>query len=416
MIHFGVVSPPVLGHVHPFAALGRELIARGHRVTFFQVCDLEEKILAEQVGFAAIGEQDHPRGSLPESLALLSRLHGVGALRFTIQAVARASEMILRDAPAAMRAAHIEVLLVDQMEPAGGAIAEHLGIPFVTVCNALPINRDAGVPPPFTNWKYSGSSLAALRNWTGYEVSNWMLRPVVRIVARQRRAWKLPALESPEDSFSKLAQISQLPREFDFPRTGLPASFHYTGPLRRPISESMPFPWERLDGRPLVYASLGTLQNRREDLFRCFAEVCHSLDLQLAIGHGGSLSAEQADALPGHPVAVAFAPQVQLLARAQLTITHAGLNTVLDSLANGVPLVAVPITYEQPAIARRIEYCGSGRMIPLARVHVGSLREAVKDVLAQAHYRESARRMAAAIQRAGGVRNAADVVEGAVAR
>ena len=53
MTHFGIISPPVPGHIHPFAALGRELIARGHRVTYLQMIDLEEKIRAEGLDFEA---------------------------------------------------------------------------------------------------------------------------------------------------------------------------------------------------------------------------------------------------------------------------------------------------------------------------------------------------------------------------
>src|SRR6478735_7810933 len=100
MKHFGVVSPPVSGHIHPLSALGRELRARGHRVTYFQVPDLEEKIRSEGLDFQPIGQGDHPRGSLLQSLAQLARLQGLAALRFTIRAVASTSIMTCRDAPA----------------------------------------------------------------------------------------------------------------------------------------------------------------------------------------------------------------------------------------------------------------------------------------------------------------------------
>src|SRR5688572_33483830 len=121
MRHFGIVSPPVPGHIHPMAALGRELIARGHRVTYFQVVDLAEKVASEGLEFAPVGETDHPRGSLPESLRALGQLQGTAALKFTIRAVAKTSEMTCRDLPAAVRRAGVDALLVDQLEPAGRA-------------------------------------------------------------------------------------------------------------------------------------------------------------------------------------------------------------------------------------------------------------------------------------------------------
>jgi UDP:flavonoid glycosyltransferase YjiC (YdhE family) len=119
------------------------------------------------------------------------------------------------------------------------------------------------------------------------------------------------------------------------------------------------------------------------------------------VTHGGGLSEREAGNLPGDPIVVNYAPQLALLARARLTVTHAGLNTVLDSLASGVPLVTVPITYEQPAIARRVEWVGAGATVPLERLTSGNLRQAIRDVLENPNYGPAAARLKDAIARAG---------------
>ena len=411
MTHFGIISPPVPGHIHPFAALGTELMSRGHRVTYLQMIDLEEKIRSEGLDFEPIGLVDHPRGSLPASLDALGRLKGLSALRFTIRAVARTAHMVCRDAPEVIRRRQIDALLVDQMEPAGGAVADYLGIPFITICNALAINRDPIAPPPFSPWSYRTSRWARVRNAIGYTVSDWLTNPIAQVVGDYRKRWKLRRLDGPDDSFSTLAQICQMPREFDFPRATLPGHFHYVGPLRRTIPRRIEFPWERLDGRPLVYGSLGTLQGAREPVFRSFAEACRSLDYQLVMSHGGGLNEEQVAGLPGNPLVVPYAPQEELLARAQLTLTHAGLNTVLDSLTHGVPIVAIPITYEQPAIAQRIELAGAGTSIPLAKLTSQRLKAVAFDVVNSPTFRENASLLRSGISRAGGVRHAAILIE-----
>ncbi len=410
-MHYGVISPPVPGHIHPFGALSRELIARGHQVSFVHMEDVRAWAVAQGTQFVPIGETDHPAGSLPDSLQQLGRLSGLAALRFTIRAVRKTTEMFCRDAPNAIRRAGIECLLADQTEPAGGTIAEYLGLPFVTVCNALLLNEEPGIPPPFTDWKYTDALWARARNRIGYQVAKTMMSPVTAIVDEYRKRWKLPAHRDSAASFSRLAQISQLPVGFDYPRRHLPPNFHYTGPLRDNAGGDAVFPWDRLDGRPLVYASLGTLQNGRERVFRIFAEACQSLPVQLLITHGGGLDAESAARLPGNPLVVSYAPQREVLKRASLTLTHAGLNTVLDSLSQGIPMVAVPITYEQPAIAERVRWSGAGEAVPFNALSVERLRAAVKRVLGSPRCREKAKEQAESISKAGGVKRAADLVE-----
>lgn len=409
-MHYGIISPPVPGHINPFGALGRELIRRGHRVTLFHIPDLEQRARAQQIEFIAIGQADHPAGSLPQSLTALGKLEGLAALRFTIQAVRKTTEMMCRDAPQAIVDAGVNLLLVDQTEPAGGTIAEHLGLPFVTICNALALNRDPNVPPPFSNWSYNASLWARVRNALGYAAGDRFTGPIRDVVASYRKKWRLPPHRGPEDSFSQLAQISQQPRAFDFPRRGLPANFQYAGPFRG-SSVDTPFPWDRLNGQPLIYASLGTLQNSKERIFQCFAEACSGLPAQLVITHGGGLDDRAVAALPGQPLVVSYAPQLEVLSRARLTLTHAGLNTVLDSLTHGVPLVAVPITYEQPAIAERIRWTGTGEVLPLKKLNAPALRQAIVRVLDTPGYADRAHAVAQSIREGGGARGAADSIE-----
>lgn len=409
-MHFGIISPPVPGHIHPFGALGRELIERGHRVTFIHMEDVRERVFAENLEFIPIGASDHPPGSLPESLALLGKLDGLAALRFTVKAVRKTTEMFCRDAPIAIQNAGIEALLVDQTEPAGASIAELLGIPFLTVCNALNLNEEPDVPPPFSPWACGNSAWARARNRIGYGASRVVMSPLHRVIDAYRLKWGLAKYRDVEDSFSRLAQISQLPAAFDYPRKRLPQNFYYVGPLRKPKPVEIPFPWGALDGRPLIYSSLGTLQNGRERVFRIFAEACSTLPVQLVIA---GMDLKNAYDLPGNTLAVSYAPQLQVLAKASLTLTHGGLNTVLDSLSCGVPAVVMPINYEQPAIAERVRWTGAGEVIRFRSLTPGKLREAILAVMQNSSCIESARRLAVSIDQAGGVRKAGDIVEAA---
>ena len=129
---------------------------------------------------------------------------------------------------------------------------------------------------------------------------------------------------------------------------------------------------------------------------------------------GGGSSASALPPLPGAPLVVDFAPQLELLQRAALTITHAGLNTVLESLSCAVPMVAIPIANDQPGVAARVAWSGSGAVVPLKRATVARLRDAIDRVWSDPSYRQNAQRLQQAIATSGGVARAADIVEQAI--
>ena len=192
--------------------------------------------------------------------------------------------------------------------------------------------------------------------------------------------------------------------------------FHYTGPFHRVGSErdTVEFPWDRLDGRPLIYASMGTLQNRLDRVFATIAQACSTLDVQLVLSLG-SASADMPGKLPGSPLVVRYAPQLRLLEKATLTITHGGLNTALESLACGVPMVAIPITNDQPGVAARLAWTGAGTFVSLRRLNRHRLHHAIQQVLANGTYRTHAVRLRDEMAKTDGIGMAADIVESSMA-
>jgi MGT family glycosyltransferase len=377
-------------------------------VTVFQIPALEQSVRSTGLDFYPVGTV--AADSLGDAIRRMGQLTGVSSAKFAIDCSCRLSHVLCRELPEAFRGARIDLVVSDQNEPAAGTVAEHLGLPFINVCPSLPLNREPDIPPPFFAWPYSPTTGAQIRNWAGYQVSDWLIASINKTVNFYRRNWGLPLLHSPDHSFSKIAQLCQMTADFDFPRRDLPSCFHYLGPFCDGALSDVPFPFDRLDSKPLIYSSLGTLQARNSGYFRIIAEACAGLDAQLVISAGGS-EGELLKGLPGSPLIVRYAPQLKLLKCAALTITHGGLNTVMQSLMHGVPMVVFPIAHDQPAIAARVARSGAGEVIPVRQLTVDKLRGAVKRVLNLPIYRERAQIMQRSVQLAGGVESATTLIE-----
>ncbi|MBD2128318.1 glycosyltransferase [Microcoleus sp. ZQ-A2] len=419
MTHFGLLCPTLTGHLNTMLPLGQELQRRGHQVTLFSILDAQAKTMAAGLGFQVIGESEFPNGWTAQWNAKQGELKGFAALRYSFNRFQELAAMHLRYTPVALKTAGVEALLVNQVLFEGRTIAEFLNIPLITVCSALLLNEDPNhdIPPFFTSWDYNPtSSTARLRNQRNYMLLRGLGLPIQDLITEYRREWNLtPHQLNHDEYFSQLAQISQQPAEFEFPRPHLPPHFHFTGPYANPASrEPVPFPFEKLTGQPLIYASMGTIQNRLFQVFPDIAQACVGLDAQLVISLGGGASPESLPELPGNPLVVSYAPQLELLQKATLTITHAGLNTTLESLSHGVPIVAIPVANDQLGVAARIVWTGVGEAIPIAHLNVSSLRDAIAKVLREDSYKKNALRLQAAIRRAGGVSRAIDIVEQAV--
>ncbi|MBW4640604.1 MAG: glycosyl transferase family 1 [Gloeocapsa sp. UFS-A4-WI-NPMV-4B04] len=416
MSHIGILCPGAIGHLNPMCNLGIELMYRGHKVTLFGVPEVEEKISQSNLEFYEIGASDFPPGSIEAIYTQLGQLTGLEGLKFAIQFFEKEASMLFRDAPKAIRDARVDILLVDQVTTAGGTVADYLNLPFITVCNALPINREPGVPPYFTHWRYENVWWAKLRNQLGNALINYLTRAIWDVLVQQREKWHLPRHHQRDDSYSQLAQIAQLPQELDFPREKIVPWFHYVGSLKspkdiEPISlNKQSFSFEELNGKPLIYASLGTLQSHNWKIFHFIAEACLDIDAQLVISLGNPKADPSKANFPGNPLVIAFPPHQQLINRSELVVTHAG-STAVSCLSSGVPIVAIPITTDQPGMAARVAQAGAGEVVPLAKLNVSKLKIAIQRVYEDRTYRDRAAKLCSAIRDAGGVVYAADVVE-----
>ncbi|MBA1276588.1 glycosyltransferase [Stutzerimonas stutzeri] len=416
MTHFAVITPPFYSHLRAMEAIAAELLARGHRVTVVQQADVAAALRHPSLGFHRIGAGSHPPGSLTAVIERAARPGGPWGIRRVIADMAAATEMYCREAPAVLRAIGADAIIADQMEPAGGLVAEHLGLPFVSVACALPVNREAFVPLPVMPWRYRATAWGEQLNHHSSRVYDRAMQALAAVIARYAAEFGLSPRQRLDECLSPLLQLSQTTTGFDFPRIGLPDHFHGVGPLRSALTEEPALDLSVVSGRPFVFASLGTLQGDRFGLFTRIAEACRELEVQLLIVHCGRLDVRQEKKLlqTGASWVTDFAPQRAVLARADALITHAGLNTALDALEAGVPSLALPIAFDQPGVAARIVHAGVGLKLDPRLASRRGIVQALRRLLREPGFAQRARGLGEEIRAAGGAPRAALLIERAL--
>ncbi len=409
-----LLSLPLTGHLNPRIALARKLQERGEEPVFFGIPDTESAVRAAGIPFIPICEEEYPSGSVARLWGPIASMRGLPIMQYWAEHIhPDFLQAHFRHLPGKLREAGIDGLVLDTALILLELVPLSLELPFVQICNVLHLDPTGTTPASVVDRPYDLSPETLAQNAEDLQSFGSLSVPFLPIAQAFAASTNLTIdFHDPGATASKLAILTQTPREFDYPGIPWPPHFHYTGPFsdasgRAPIS----FPWEKLDGKPLVYASLGTLVNRHPAIHRAILGAVALLpDIQLVFSIGGNVSADELGPVPSNAILVRTAPQAELLQRAALCITHAGLNTTLEALAEAVPLVTIPIGYDQPGVAARIAYHGLGEFLKLESVSVETLLPLLRQVLAEPRYREQARHFQQIIRRTDGLTLAADAI------
>src|SRR5499425_1264887 len=410
-MRIGFVSLPVPGHLNPMTALGRKLQSRGHDVVFISLADVAPFVEAAELPFVPCLETAYPGGSLGRLVRRLSELSGEDALHFTVNSMLKGyTASLFESLPDTLAKAGVDGIVLDQYQPYVELIPMHLRMPFVHVSNALHVDYTGRTPICFLDWPYQ---TGVDRKMEGVRRARMLLEPVTAKAKTYARKVGISVdWNNPHSTLSPLAWVTQCPREFDFGCAPDFPQFHYAGPFHDGLGRiDFDFPWQQLTGDPIVYASMGTLQNGSIDIFRSITQAAVGLkELQFVLAVGGQLDPKQLGAVPRNVMVVSYAPQIEVLKRSSLCITHAGLNTALESLSNGVPMLALPITNDQPGVAARIAEKKVGIVLSAENASPRNFGEAIKRVRGDSKFGDNAQRMQEAIRSTDGLSIAAGIL------
>jgi MGT family glycosyltransferase len=193
-----------------------------------------------------------------------------------------------------------------------------------------------------------------------------------------------------EDAFGAPGPLVLLnyPQALHDPRrtARLPRAHAFLGatPRREQPSAEVDAWLERDRERPLVLVSLGTFLSARDDVLTAIAHGLRQLDARVALATG-STDPRRLGSLPTGWLVSPYLPQVSILQRASVLVTHAGNNSVTEALAHGVPMLMLPFSTDQFDGAAAIEAARFGLAADPNRATPIELADAIRCLISTRH-------------------------------
>ncbi|MER5434604.1 macrolide family glycosyltransferase [Streptomyces sp. NPDC002588] len=380
--HIAVVNLPMHGHVNPTLGVVEELVRRGHRVTYAITEDFVHQVKAagaEPVLYPVeAGDGSEPPERLSEGFAL-----AVHASLGSLPALTRA---YAGDRP--------DLILYDVYGFAGPLLGTQWRIPTV-LFSPTHLRYDGMIPEFFDG----APRLDALPGHADL---------VAALTDRGADAARIHEIEHPEYA------VAAFPRAFQRrPETVATRRAAYVGPTLHDRSYQGTWRPPHPD-TPVLLISLGSQFTCRPDFYRACAEAFTGLDHHVVMSVGPNLPPDRLGPLPASFEVHAHVPQLSVLAHANAFVTHAGMGSTMEAVHHGVPMVAVPQMAEQRVNAARIEALRLGVHVPRDTATPETLREAVLRVSSSPDIRAGLAALRAELDRAGGARAAADLIEEAL--
>lgn len=384
------VCLPATGHLLPLLPLARAVRDAGHAVAFATARDFVHEI--ERRGFPAV-----PAGLERAGWVALSREAQAAALpqwsgeeriaAFVVHVFAGGiASRLIEDLPAALSTWPADLVVHEDTALGAALAAERQGLPHARVMILA-----AG--PGHPGYSRLDEAMDMLRSRYGLGPS------------------------SADGTLHRYLLLYPFPLSMLLPGQPIPPTLQAIRPaIPPPAAEEVAPLW--IDGlgrggRPVVYATLGTLFNnpRNDAIFAAYLEALRDAPVDAVLTVGVDRDPAEFGPQPPHIRVVQYLSLATLLPHCDLVLSHGGSGTVVAALAWGLPQVVVPIFADQPENAARVAALGAGQVIGPRERTPEAIRAAVRAVLADPAYRRSAERIGDEIRALPGPQHAVTLLE-----
>ncbi|MEY7972241.1 macrolide family glycosyltransferase [Saccharomonospora xinjiangensis] len=379
--HILFASIPAWGHLYPVLPGLAELVRRGHRVS----CLASGGFAGEVGRVLDVVPYDSPMDSTEVDLA------DMGSVLPMMLDETRAAYSVLADV---VRADPPEVIVSDVLSNAGWLLGRAFDLPVVRTWPVFASNSEFSLHEDYTSRTDTEESMTAF----------------FRAVAAFLDEVGLDTV-SPEQFFDNEAEhnIALFPRALQPRGETFDARFTFISPCIRSAEGSPEVPW-LARSQPLAVVSLGTVFNEKIDFFRTCLDGIDRLGWYAAAALGNRVNPAAIGPVSPRVLLKPTLPMIDALRHASVAVTHGGLTSTLEALAEGVPVLISPQIGEQRGVADRVEALGLGHRLP-DPFTAEELAELIKQVSQDSAMAERLDRFRATVRDADGPAQFADAVE-----
>ncbi len=380
------INGNVHGHINPTLPVVRELIKRDEQVCYFSTAEFKQKIEAAGAEVIDYGNElsrflhsfrpsgNHPFYTLLEFMLQMDRV--VIPLIFE-----------------KTNGKGFDYIIHDSMFGGGRILAKKLNKPAICSCTSFAMNR---LPMPAHMFE------------PGFHPQ---LDNIYRELGEATTEWEI---EMPEimDIFFKKESLNLVftSSMFQPEAESFEDSFKFIGPSIAEREEKLDFAIDDKGKSTTIYISMGTINNKCQDFYNKCIEAFKGENFKVVMSVGNKTDIACMGDIPGNFIVRNYVSQLEVLKRADVFISHGGLNSVSEALYYGVPVISIPQANDQPMVTRQLVKLGAGVGLKMEEITPEVLRDSVYTILSQNSFKQCSIKIRNSFIQAGGYKTAIDYI------
>ena len=376
---------PAHGHTNPTLGVVRELVSLGHEVLYYSYNMLKEKIENTGAKFVSCDDYNMEQKLSPEDGARLGKDLAFST-KILVDTTLALDDMVCSQ----IKELQPDCIVADSMAIWGKCVALKFGIPFISSTTTFAFNQHSAKIMKQSIGQIFGmifsmgkiqKDIIRLQN-KGYPINN-----VLDIIKN-------------DDNTDTIVYTSP---EFQPCSETFSDKYTFIGPSIRPITDEIVKTHKKL-----IYISMGTVINNNAGFYHNCIKAFADTDFQVIMSVGNLTDMTKFKNLPENIFVYQNVDQIAVLSKADVFISHCGMNSVNESLYYGVPLVMFPQTPEQGGVANRVSQLKAGVM--LKKNTVKNIQNAVKSLIDDGEYRKNAISISDGFKKCSGVKGAVEKI------